>query len=309
MGLPLHTMFANINSSRVRYIAPQDDSFIEEQIIIMSPYVAGFSFTPPRWGCFSVAALQTYYPDENAFDKVVLAQSVKEIIKGLVKEHKRSEGEQFQDLIRGKGQGTAILLAGETGCGKTLTVETLAMHVRRPLYSISAGELGIKPSDLETKLREVFDNASTWGAVLLIDEADFLLTERTSDDLGRSSLVSVFLRSMEYYRGVLILTTNRSDHLDPSIRSRIHFVHKFNPLDIKARKQIFELYISKYGGTAKEADLDTWSRYSFNGREVSYRLRLRRFTPHTIRSEIRSGWPHSRQTSTVNLYRGIISTQ
>lgn len=43
----------------------------------------------------------------------------------------------------------------------------------------------------------------------------------------------------------------------------------FNSLDIKARKKVFELYISKCGGTAKEADLDTWSRHDFNGREVS----------------------------------------
>lgn len=42
----------------------------------------------------------------------------------------------------------------------------------RPLYSVSVGELGTNTDELEKKLREILELASTWNAVILIDEAD-----------------------------------------------------------------------------------------------------------------------------------------
>jgi hypothetical protein len=45
--------------------------------------------------------------------------------------------------------------------------------------------------------------------VLLIDEADVFLEKRTLTDVHRNALVSVFLRLLEYYEGILFLTTNR----------------------------------------------------------------------------------------------------
>ncbi|KAF2803548.1 uncharacterized protein BDZ99DRAFT_526473 [Mytilinidion resinicola] len=47
------------------------------------------------------------------------------------------------------------------------------------------------------------------GTVLLLDEADVFLDQRTGADLRRDSLVSVFLHALEYYNGIIILTTNR----------------------------------------------------------------------------------------------------
>jgi hypothetical protein len=47
------------------------------------------------------------------------------------------------------------------------------------------------------------------GIVVLLDEADVFLEERDVKDLNRNALVSVFLRALEYYDGILILTSNR----------------------------------------------------------------------------------------------------
>lgn len=51
--------------------------------------------------------------------------------------------------------------------------------------------------------------AHGWGAVLLLDEADVYLERRSINDLMRNSLVSIFLRLLEYFQGILFLTTNR----------------------------------------------------------------------------------------------------
>lgn len=45
--------------------------------------------------------------------------------------------------------------------------------------------------------------------MVLLDESDVFLEEREKTDLQRNALVSVFLRVLEYYEGILILTSNR----------------------------------------------------------------------------------------------------
>ena len=74
---------------------------------------------------------------------------------------------------------------------------------------VSAGELGTNPRELETFLQQILDLANRWQAVLLLDEADVFLEARTSQDLHRNALVSIFLRLLEYFQGILFLTTNR----------------------------------------------------------------------------------------------------
>lgn len=100
-----------------------------------------------------------------------------------------------------------------SGTGKTLTAECVAEHERRPLYAISCGDLGTDPERLEVKLKEVFNYAVAWKAILLLDEADIFLQERSIDDVNRNALVSIFLRELEYYDGILFV----SQHLLLSI--------------------------------------------------------------------------------------------
>ncbi len=91
----------------------------------------------------------------------------------------------------------------------------------------------------------ILDVAHTWGAVLLIDEADVFLEKRELHDIGRNALVSIFLRMLEYFQGVVFLTTNRVATFDEAFESRIHIGIRYGELDIKARKSIWKLFINK----------------------------------------------------------------
>lgn len=71
------------------------------------------------------------------------------------------------------------------------------LDARKPLYTVSAGDLGTSASALEAKLSRIFDLSARWGAVLLIDEADVFLEERSLHDLERNAMVAVFLRQLE----------------------------------------------------------------------------------------------------------------
>ncbi|KAF2232372.1 P-loop containing nucleoside triphosphate hydrolase protein, partial [Viridothelium virens] len=126
------------------------------------------------------------------------------------------------DLVRGKGKGLIILLHGAPGVGKTSTAETVAAYTRRPLYPITCGDVGETPVEIEDNLNWHFRLAHKWGCVLLLDEADVFLAKRERGDVRRNALVSIFLRILEYYPGILFLTTNRVGEFDEAFRSRIH---------------------------------------------------------------------------------------
>ncbi|KAF2827495.1 hypothetical protein CC86DRAFT_440001 [Ophiobolus disseminans] len=79
----------------------------------------------------------------------------------------------------------------------------------KPLYPIMCGDLGVTAGVVEETLSMIFARAEAWNCVVLLDEADVFLAQRTRFELKRNAVVSVFLRVLEYYRGVLILTTNR----------------------------------------------------------------------------------------------------
>ena len=73
------------------------------------------------------------------------------------------------------------MLHGPPGTGKTLTAEGIAELLKRPLYMVSTGELGTRSDQLEVELNKILDVAHSWGAVLLLDEADVFLGMASMD--------------------------------------------------------------------------------------------------------------------------------
>jgi hypothetical protein len=50
--------------------------------------------------------------------------------------------------------------------------------------------MGIEPRGVEANFKRFFELGELWGAVVLVDEADVYLEQRTSESLQRNSLVS-----------------------------------------------------------------------------------------------------------------------
>jgi hypothetical protein len=72
----------------------------------------------------------------------------------------------------------------------TLIIESVAEYTKRPLLSITAADLGHDPIEVERNLLRFFKNATSWDAIVLLDEADIYLERRSSKDLRRNSIVS-----------------------------------------------------------------------------------------------------------------------
>jgi SpoVK/Ycf46/Vps4 family AAA+-type ATPase len=150
-------------------------------------------------------------------------------------------------VIPGKGDGLFILLHGVPGVGKTATAEAVAQSHGKPLFKITCGDLGLTPESVESRLRHVFRLASLWDCILLLDEVDTFFTQRSKGDaaMTKNALVSVFLRILDYYNGILFMTTNRAGTLDEAFKSRIHYHVYYPPLDRNQTREIWQINIQR----------------------------------------------------------------
>ena len=199
----------------------------------------------------------------SGFDDLVIPGEYKRIVKALVKSHAlgshpKSRDNQQIDLIRGKGKGLIILLHGVFGVGKTSTAESVASFTGRPLFPITCGDIGQTASEVEQNLEATFLLARKWGCVLLLDEADVFLAKREKggDNIDRNALVSVFLRTLEYYSGILFLTTNRIGSFDEAFKSRIHVSLYYPPLSESQTFEVWAMNLSRLSKSNRNIYVD-----------------------------------------------------
>jgi len=294
----LNPNYTNFSSS-TRCNDTDMEGLMDENLFMTYATVPGFSFAAKKWGEISVEKLKPIVYDSLAYERLVLPQEKKALIKALVLNNserifetkKGIKNKKFSDLISGKGDGCIFLLHGPPGVGKTLTAEAIAELLQKPLYSVSVGELGTNTTELENKLRDILEVASTWNAVILIDEADIFLEKRNESDIVRNAMVGIFLRLLEYHQGVLFLTTNRVKTFDSAFHSRISVALKYDELDSNARAQIWATFLHSAGipfvdhrhqqqeqpeQEKSTSELDPWklSSYPLNGRQIRTTVRL-----------------------------------
>lgn len=217
--------------------------------------------------------------NELAFQNLVLNSEEKALLLALVNRKDSKKNLRFDDFIAGKGQGMVMLLSGPPGVGKTFTAESIAEHLRRPLYKLNAGDLGISAAMVEAGFSNALKLCSHWKAVCLIDEADVFMAMRTVEDLLRNELVSVFLRLLEYHSGILILTTNRLHTLDPAFESRIDLTLMYKSLDEADRKQVWRNFLSNIDEkdvSIDDAGLDKLAGWDVNGRQIKSAVKTAR---------------------------------
>lgn len=139
-----------------------------------------------------------------------------------------------------------LVLMNHEQVGKTLTAETIAEATGKPLFVVSVAEIGLNATKAERNLEQMFYLAGKWEAVLLVDEADVFLEGRSENsDPNRNALVSVLLRVLEYYHGIMILTTNRINSLDIAVQSRIHLAIRYDDLERKQKTKIFKMFLDQ----------------------------------------------------------------
>jgi len=223
----------------------EDEDDVDEDATIrlpVHPIVQVFILSLHEYAKIHVANIKDYDYDEKMADKLVLSDDRRELIDLLI----GSERDGYSDIVEGKGKGVIILTSGPPGTGKTLTAEVFSEKVHKPLYIVQCSQLGTDPDELEKHLADVLEKATRWDAILLIDEADVYIHER-GDDVDQNAIVGVFLRLLEYYSGVLFLTTNRATVIDDAIISRVMAHIRYDLPTYDEKVKLWKVLSEQYG--------------------------------------------------------------
>ncbi|KAI7362221.1 hypothetical protein KC354_g7462 [Hortaea werneckii] len=248
--------------------------------LLIWPQAPAFALSSKNWMTISLGHVERIEPSEDSIKNLQLDPAAVQVIKALSMQQDQSSDSWGADFIEGKGAGQIILLHGPPGVGKTYTVEGISEWLRRPLISLTVADIGTTETRVEQELTKWFDLAEAWNAVLLVDEADIFLEQRKNRDLSRNGLVSASLRRMEYFRGLLFLTTNRVGQIDDAFVSRVHMAIGYERLSPGFRRNIWEGFFRKLereragrilvGPSAKKFVLhsDEVQKIELNGREI-----------------------------------------
>ncbi|KAI0902166.1 P-loop containing nucleoside triphosphate hydrolase protein [Annulohypoxylon nitens] len=213
----------------------------------------------PAWALFHVAKIQEVDFNSNALSSLALSGDKKDLIQSLT-----FTAGNFDP----KNEVNGIVLTQNIP-------ESIAEYTRRPLYRLDSGQLtGVPQAIMESRLVNCLTLAHRWGAIVLLDEADVFMQERGLQDLQQNGVISMLLRQLEYYEGILFLTTNRVETIDQAFRSRIHLSIYYPPLSIEHKRDLWRTGLTRAnsGRTPRWLTrklLKRLAKVDVNGREIN----------------------------------------
>ncbi|KAI1736284.1 P-loop containing nucleoside triphosphate hydrolase protein [Xylaria scruposa] len=211
------------------------------ELAFCPPFAIGYSLAKKEWCRFLVQNLHPVQWKPDAWENLIFEEEQKLVLQALVTSH--SYPKNARDQPEQKGKGLVILLHGTPGSGKTLSAESSAELTHKALISTSMASLDTERLSFifERNLRRLLQYATLWKAIVLLDEADVFLEmrEEKAGNAERNALVAIFLRELEYFSGIIFLTTNRVETFDWAMKSRIHLALGFTPPGTSVRRQMW----------------------------------------------------------------------
>ena len=148
------------------------------------------------------------------------------------------------------GKGLCILFDGAPGTGKTFAAEVIANELHRPLQRVDMSNLVSKwVGETGENIVKLFAAARANQSILLLDEADALLSKRTaqtskSTDRYANMEINIILQEIERYDGITILTTNLGQTLDEALERRIQYRITFKEPGVAERQKLWRTLIA-----------------------------------------------------------------
>ena len=147
---------------------------------------------------------------------------------------------QIMEALRKNRRGTMVFY-GPPGTGKTQLVEHIAAELGMPLIAKRASELmGKYVGENEKNIADMFEEATNEDAILLLDEGDSFLRDRSfARAQWEVTMVNELLQHMERFPGIFVVCTNLFEGLDAAALRRFTFKLEFNALTPDQRWKMF----------------------------------------------------------------------
>lgn len=147
--------------------------------------------------------------------------------------------------------GVKALFTGPSGTGKTLAASWLANRLGMPLYRVDLASITSKYiGETEKNLSELLGRAEQADVVLLFDEADALFSKRTevkdANDRFANAQTNYLLQRIEYYGGVVLLTSNSKARFDGAFTRRLDMIIDFPLPGPEERRAIWLSHLGSF---------------------------------------------------------------
>ena len=121
----------------------------------------------------------------------------------------------------------------------------------------------------------------------MIDEADVYIHTR-GDDIQQNAVVGAFLRTLEYYQGVLFMTTNRAVIIDDAILSRCTAVVKYETPTKEEQVKIWQILSREFNIKLGDKVIKSLvGSYDYlTGREIKNFLKLAKLYADRMKKKI-----------------------
>jgi len=149
-----------------------------------------------------------------------------------------------------QGRGLIGLFSGPPGTGKTMAAQVIAANLGLDLFRIDLSSVVSKyVGETSQNLERILSRAEHMDIVLLFDEADALFGKRTevkdAHDRFANTDTNYLLQTVENYRGIAILASNKKENIDNAFIRRLRYVLEFPKPDARQREQIWLKILDK----------------------------------------------------------------
>jgi SpoVK/Ycf46/Vps4 family AAA+-type ATPase len=184
------------------------------------------------------------------WDQLAVSEDTRRELENLVSRCRHRENLQAQIGGGKTSAGVRALLSGPSGTGKTLAARILAATLQMDLYRVDLSAVVNKYiGETEKTLNLVLSRAEELDVILLLDEGDSLLTQRTgvqsSNDRYANLETNFLLQRLEgeSFDGILLVTTNAAERIDNAFQRRMDVVINFSPPASPERWTIWQLHL------------------------------------------------------------------
>jgi hypothetical protein len=195
--------------------------------------------------------LATHIEVEGSWDRLVVSEATATKLYEL--EQRCRHRERLLDHLgvafgTTTNRGVRALFTGPSGTGKTLAAKILAAELGMDLYRVDlASVINKYIGETEKNLHRVLSRAEELDVILLLDEGDALLGNRTevksANDRYANLETNYLLQRLETYQGIVVVTTNAGQYIDRAFQRRMDVLVNFVPPRVHERRAIWQLHL------------------------------------------------------------------